>query len=187
MDMLTNLAKEFAGQSAPSSPSHPHSSPFQPPNGFTELDLDDHKHTVSKATQENPEDKEYFEQASKHVEANTSEHRPPSDDEREAAAHAHKKLYKEGADATSMDADAVGGAAAAEAIQKFLSGGGGDTKDLVAFAMTEASKLLSGSGAGADAGFKGQVMQKAAMMAFKSQLGGDKGGGGAMSLLSKFM
>ncbi|KAJ6504429.1 hypothetical protein DFH09DRAFT_1201643 [Mycena vulgaris] len=127
--------------------------------------MDDHEHTVNKATQENPDDAEYYQQASQH-----DQHRPPSDDEAEEAKQAHHKIYKKGEtdNMESMGADAVGGAAATEAIQKFLSGGGGDQKDLVAFAMTEASKLLGGN---ADPGFKGMVMQKAAMMAFKSQLG----------------
>ncbi|KAJ6604846.1 hypothetical protein DFH09DRAFT_1123935 [Mycena vulgaris] len=144
----------------------------------------DHEHTVNKATQENPDDAEYYQQASQHVANHTDQHRPPSDDEAEEAKQAHHKIYKKGEtdNMESMGADAVGGAAATEAIQKFLSGGGGDQKDLVAFAMTEASKLLGGN---ADPGFKGMVMQKAAMMAFKSQLGG--GGGGMMTVLQKFM
>jgi hypothetical protein len=54
--------------------------------------------------------------------------------------------------------------------------------------MKEASGLLnsSGGGGGVSSGFKGEVMQKVAMTAFKSQLSGG-GGGGMMTLLQKFM
>ncbi|KAJ6621170.1 hypothetical protein B0H10DRAFT_1945544 [Mycena sp. CBHHK59/15] len=157
-DFIVNIAQQFAGH--------------------------DHQHTVAKASQENPDDAEYYEQASKHVATHTDQHRPPSDDEREQVQQAHSRIYGQGeSNVKAMGVDAVGGAAAAEAIQKFLSGGGGDQKDLIAFAMTEASKLMGGE---TDSGFKGQVIQKAAMMALKSQLSGGSGGG-AMSLLSKFM
>ncbi|KAJ7110027.1 hypothetical protein C8R44DRAFT_801220 [Mycena epipterygia] len=144
----------------------------------------DHEHTVNKASEENPEDSQYYEEASKHVANHTDQHRPPSDEETEQAKQAHHQIYREGNkdNLESMGADAVGGAVATEAIQKFLSGGGGDSKDLVAFAMTQASALLGGD---AQPGFKAMVMKKAAMMAFKSQLGG--GGGGMMGMLQKFM
>ncbi|KAJ7103340.1 hypothetical protein B0H15DRAFT_207327 [Mycena belliarum] len=152
---------------------------------------DNHEHTVRKAAQENPDDAEYYENASKHVANHTNEHKPPSDDEVEEAKQAHHKIYRQGKqdDLESMGADAVGGAVATEAIQKFLGGGGGGSNDLVAFAMTQASQLLGGN---ADPGFKGQVMQKVAMMAFKSQLGGSGGGGGGggnamIGMLQKFL
>ncbi|KAJ7161393.1 hypothetical protein C8R43DRAFT_992718 [Mycena crocata] len=163
MENMLNLAQQFMG-------SH------------------EHEAVVKKAAQENPDDEEYYKQASEHVKSNTSQHNPPSDEEAEEAKAAHHKIYRQQqtSDMESMGSDAVGGAVATEAIQKFLQSGGSDPKDLIAFAMTEASKLMGGN---ADPGFKGAVMQKAAMMAFKSQLGGSGGGGGGgmMTMLQKFM
>ncbi|KAJ7225321.1 hypothetical protein GGX14DRAFT_556124 [Mycena pura] len=150
----------------------------------TNLAHDDPEAAVSKAAQENPEDEEYYRNASQHVANHPEQHRPPTDDEAEDAKAAHHQIYKKGnTDLESMGADAVGGAIATQAIQKFLGSGGGDTNDLLAFAMKEGTQLLGGN---ADPGFKGVVMQKAAMMVFKSQLSGG-GGGGAMSLLQKFL
>ncbi|KAJ7492439.1 hypothetical protein FB451DRAFT_1502811 [Mycena latifolia] len=145
----------------------------------------DHEQTVRKASQENPEDAEYYQQASQHVAEHTEHHRPLSDEEAENAKDAHDKIYKQGQtdDMQSMGADAVGGAVVTQVLKQFASGGGGNPQDLVAMAMTEASKLLGG---GADSGFKGQVMQKVAIMAFKSQLSGGSSGG-MMTLLQKFM
>lgn len=145
----------------------------------------DQEAAVSKAAQENPEDEKYYRDASRHVANHPEQHHPPTDDEAEAAKAAHHQIYKKHntTDLQSMGADAVGGAIATQAIQSFLGSGGGNTNDLLAFAMKEGTQLLGGN---ADPDFKGVVMQKAAMMVFKSQLSGG-GGGGAMSLLQKFL
>jgi len=84
----------------------------------------------------------------------------------------------------SHGADAVGGAVVTQVMQKVMAGGGSlDINTLMPLVMSEASNLLGGN---ANPGFKGEVMQKVAMMAFKSQLSGG-GGGGMMSILQKFM
>ncbi|KAF7311066.1 hypothetical protein HMN09_00650500 [Mycena chlorophos] len=152
---------------------------------FMSAQSHDQEETVSKAAQAgNPDDEHLYRQASEHVASHTEQHRPPSDEEAQAAKDAHAQIYKQGNNDNdslqSMGADAVGGAVATQAIQAFLGSGGGNTNDLMAFAMKEASSLLGGN---ADPGFKGMVMQKAAMMVFKSQLSGG-GGGGAMSMVS---
>jgi hypothetical protein len=51
--------------------------------------------------------------------------------------------------------------------------------------LSQASKVMGQSGA--SDGLKGQVMQKVAVMAFKSQFSGGGGGGGIASLASKFL
>jgi len=143
------------------------------------------QHAVSHAAQENPEDEEHYRRAAQHAANNTEEHRPLSDEEADRAKDAHQKIYHEKADVESMGSDAVGGAVITQVMKTMSSGGGGGgTDQLMSMAFTEASKLLGG---GADPGFKGEVMQKVAMMALKSQLSGGGGGGGMMTILQKFM
>ncbi|KAJ6575306.1 hypothetical protein B0H19DRAFT_1344221 [Mycena capillaripes] len=156
----------------------------------------ENQHAVSHAAQENPEDEEHYRRAAQHAANNTvrlpsdpiaysEEHRPLSDEEADRAKDAHQKIYHEKADVESMGSDAVGGAVITQVMKTMSSsGGGGGTDQLMSMAFTEASKLLGG---GADPGFKGEVMQKVAMMALKSQLSGGGGGGGMMTILQKFM
>ncbi|KAJ7170065.1 hypothetical protein C8R46DRAFT_1091021 [Mycena filopes] len=152
--------------------------------GLAQQFMASHEETVSKASAQNPEDEEYYKEASRHAHDNKEEHRPVSDDEVEEGKQAHAQIYQQGNkdNLESMGSSAVGGAVITQVMKQFSGGGGGKQEDFMAIAMTEASSLLGG---GADAGFKGEVMKKVAMMALKSQMSG--GGGGMMSIMQKFM
>ncbi|KAF7347674.1 hypothetical protein MVEN_01524500 [Mycena venus] len=149
------------------------------------------QHAARQAAEENPEDEEHYQRATQHVANHPEEHRPLSDDEAEDAKRAHQKIYQQNnkEDLESHGADAVGGAVVTEVMQKVMASGGNlDMNTLLPLVMKEASGLLnsSGGGGGVSSGFKGEVMQKVAMMAFKSQLSGGSGGG-MMTILQKFM
>ncbi|OCF32621.1 beta-flanking protein [Kwoniella heveanensis CBS 569] len=115
----------------------------------------------------------------------------------------HQQAYGQG-NAGSMSANAIGAAAAMQALKSFTSGdskaassGGGDMQSkIIGMAMSEAAKLFDQSG-GAASGNKqdavtsaGQVILK---LLLKSQFSGTTGGGnsgglsGLMSMASKFM
>ncbi|WVQ98042.1 hypothetical protein IAU59_005164 [Kwoniella sp. CBS 9459] len=115
----------------------------------------------------------------------------------------HQQAYGQG-NAGNMSANAIGAAAAMQALKSFTSGdskaagsGGGDMQSkIIGMAMSEAAKLFDQSG-GASSGNKqdavtsaGQVIMK---LMLKSQLSGMTGGGnsgglsGLMSMASKFM
>ncbi|KAJ7893543.1 hypothetical protein B0H13DRAFT_2037402 [Mycena leptocephala] len=159
--------------------------------GLAQQFMDNDRHAVRQAAEENPEDEEHYQRATQHITNHPEQHQPLSNDEAEAAKEAHQKIYKQNnkEDLESHGADAVGGAVVAEVMQKVMASGGNiDINTLLPLVMKEASGLLnsSGGGGGVSSGFKGEVMQKVAMTAFKSQLSGG-GGGGMMTLLQKFM
>ncbi|KAJ7446466.1 hypothetical protein B0H11DRAFT_380401 [Mycena galericulata] len=141
-----------------------------------------HQDAAAKASQQNPDDAQLYQQASQHIANHPEQHQAPTDEEAQAAKDAHHEIYHKGntSNMESMGSDAVGGAVATQAIQAFMNSG--QSGDVMQMVMTEASSLLGGS---SNSDFKSQVMQKAAMMVFKSQMGG--GGGGMMSMLQKFM
>ncbi|WWD00571.1 hypothetical protein V866_007506 [Kwoniella sp. B9012] len=116
----------------------------------------------------------------------------------------HQQAYGQG-NASGMSANAIGSAAALQALKAFTSGdnqaakssGGGDMQSkIIGMAMSEAAKLFDQSG-GAAQGNKqdavtsaGQTIMK---LLIKSQFSGTTGGGnsgglsGLMSMASKFM
>ncbi|KAM3516253.1 hypothetical protein MY11210_000012 [Beauveria gryllotalpidicola] len=114
------------------------------------------------------------------------------------AAHQHDQVYNKGDNNTSVNA--MGTAAAMQALKKFTSGGqqqNGGKNDFVSLAMGEASKLFdskAANGSVASGAEKQSVIQKAAEVAmklyFKSQLqqsGGSGGLGGLASMASQFI
>ncbi|KAJ6779569.1 hypothetical protein PWT90_09968 [Aphanocladium album] len=116
-------------------------------------------------------------------------------DEKEAAEK-HDQVYNKGDKDTSVNA--MGTAAAMQALKKFTSGGkeeSGSKNDFVSLAMGEASKLFdskAADGSVANNADKQSVIQKAAEVAmklyFKSQMEQSGGGlGGLANMASKFI
>ncbi|KAJ3477362.1 hypothetical protein NLG97_g8863 [Lecanicillium saksenae] len=112
------------------------------------------------------------------------------------AADKHDQVYNKGDSNSSVNA--MGTAAAMQALKKFTSGGkeeGGSKNDFVSLAMGEASKLFdskSADGSAAKGADKQSVIQKAAEVAmklyFKSQMEKSGGGiGGLANLASNFI
>ncbi|KAM3546498.1 hypothetical protein ARSEF1564_000556 [Beauveria bassiana] len=114
------------------------------------------------------------------------------------AADKHDQVYNKGDNNTSVNA--MGTAAAMQALKKFTSGGQeekGGKNDFISLAMGEASKLFdskAADGSVASGAEKQSVIQKAAEVAmklyFKSQLqqsGGSGGLGGLASMASQFI
>ncbi|OAA41166.1 beta-flanking protein [Beauveria brongniartii RCEF 3172] len=114
------------------------------------------------------------------------------------AADKHDQVYNKGDNNTSVNA--MGTAAAMQALKKFTSGGQeekGSKNDFISLAMGEASKLFdskAADGSVASGAEKQSVIQKAAEVAmklyFKSQLqqsGGSGGLGGLASMASQFI
>ncbi|OAR01401.1 hypothetical protein LLEC1_06897 [Akanthomyces lecanii] len=113
------------------------------------------------------------------------------------AADKHDQVYNKGDNDTSVNA--MGTAAAMQALKKFTSGGkeegNGGKNDFVSLAMGEASKLFdskSAEGTAASGADKSSVMQKAAEVAmklyFKSQMQQSGGGlGGLANMASQFI
>ncbi|KAM3561124.1 hypothetical protein MY1884_002547 [Beauveria asiatica] len=114
------------------------------------------------------------------------------------AAEKHDQVYNKGDNNTSVNA--MGTAAAMQALNKFTSGGQeekGGKNDFISLAMGEASKLFdskAADGSVASGAEKQSVIQKAAEVAmklyFKSQLqqsGGSGGLGGLASMASQFI
>ncbi|KAM3428867.1 hypothetical protein MY4824_008572 [Beauveria thailandica] len=114
------------------------------------------------------------------------------------AAEKHDQVYNKGDNNTSVNA--MGTAAAMQALKKFTSGGQeekGGKNDFISLAMGEASKLFdskAADGSVASGAEKQSVIQKAAEVAmklyFKSQLqqsGGSGGLGGLASMASQFI
>ncbi|EJP69440.1 uncharacterized protein BBA_01405 [Beauveria bassiana ARSEF 2860] len=112
------------------------------------------------------------------------------------AADKHDQVYNKGDNNTSVNA--MGTAAAMQALKKFTSGGQeekGGKNDFISLAMGEASKLFdskAADGSVASGADKQSVIQKAAEVAmklyFKSQVEKQGGGlGGLASMASQFI
>ncbi|ATY61419.1 hypothetical protein A9K55_007526 [Cordyceps militaris] len=112
------------------------------------------------------------------------------------AAEKHDQVYNKGDNNSSVNA--MGTAAAMQALKKFTAGGkeeGGNKNDFVSLAMGEASKLFdnkAADGSVANGADKSSVIQKAAEVAmklyFKSQMQQSGGGlGGLASMASNFI
>ncbi|TQV96252.1 hypothetical protein V2A60_003322 [Cordyceps javanica] len=112
------------------------------------------------------------------------------------AADKHDQVYNKGDSNSSVNA--MGTAAAMQALKKFTSGGkeeGGNKNDFVSLAMGEASKLFdskAADGSVANNADKGSVIQKAAEVAmklyFKSQMQQSGGGlGGLANMAQQFI
>jgi len=159
----------------------------------------DHDEVVRTAEQHGHSgDSSLYRNAMEHVNGNQHQHNKGINEDEVQAAH--HEAYNQGG-ASNLSAEAMGGAAALQALKSFTSGGGGgggggSNSQLISLAMGEASKLFDKSG-GAASGNKQDVVSGAAMTVVKLLVqskassimgGGNSGGmGSLMGLASKFM
>ena len=121
------------------------------------------------------------------------QHLQNQDIDEQQAVQAHQQMY--GNQGGSANTQNMGMAAAMQALKTFTGGkggGGGGQNQFIGMAMAEASKLFDQQSAQGNAppGGKQNAISSAAQMALKmymkSEMGGGSGGGGLMSLASKF-
>ncbi|KAH7107057.1 hypothetical protein BKA62DRAFT_825636 [Auriculariales sp. MPI-PUGE-AT-0066] len=145
----------------------------------------DHDQAVQKASSNaaGSGDSSLFSQALSYATSNKSAHQQPVDEE--STINAHKTAYEDG-DASKLDANGIGGAAALQILKQYTSGGSGgggggkSQSDLIGLAMSEAAKLFDSKG-GAQSGDKQEAVNGAAMTIVKllvqSKFGGGTTGG----------
>ncbi|KIK68538.1 hypothetical protein GYMLUDRAFT_723090 [Collybiopsis luxurians FD-317 M1] len=201
MDSFINLAKQ--GYEAYSE-SHSnvsrtggseYNSPDNQPQGQHRPSFNEDE-VVETASQQGSGHSSMFSHAMNYVKNNSSEHEEPIDEEH--VTNSHKEAYERG-NAGSLDAGAMGSAAALQIFKQFASGGSGggsSQSQLISMAMAEASNLFESSG-GASSGSKQDAVNGAGMMVMKmlvqskmsSMMGGGNSGGlgGLMGLASKFL
>jgi len=166
------------------------------------LDLDE-SHVVNTAKEHGTEDDDLFSQGLSFIKSKLGGGVSHEIDE-EGVQKAHSEVYEKG-NAGSLDASALGSAAALQALKNFTSGGsssnggssgGGNTQSkLIGLAMAEASKLFDSKGASGgnkqDAvnGAAETVLKLLLKSKFKSVVGGSNSGGlgGLAGLAGKFI
>ncbi|EPQ60406.1 hypothetical protein GLOTRDRAFT_113054 [Gloeophyllum trabeum ATCC 11539] len=208
MDNIMNLAKQGyqaysesqsnnvnkTGGQEYNSPHHSN----QGQGGYNDGPDIDHDEAVRTATSQGSGDSSLFSSAMSFLSNNKTEHQQPVDEQ--GVQDAHRKVYQEG-DGSGMDASALGGAAALQALKSFTSsggsssGGGNMQTKLISMAMAEATQLFDSKGA--VSGNKQDAVNSAAMTVMKllvqSKFSGTTGGGNSgglgslMGLASKFM
>jgi len=141
-----------------------------------------------------------FNNALGYLNQNQSQHTQPIDEQQ--VQNAHAEAYEKG-NASSLDANSLGSAAAMQVLKSFTSGGGssggnGNTQtQLISMAMSEASKLFDSQGSAS--GQKQDAINGAVMTVMKMVVqskmggapttgGGNSGGlGSLMGLASQFL
>ncbi|QRV83323.1 beta-flanking protein [Ceratobasidium sp. AG-Ba] len=145
-------------------------------------------------------DSSMFGSAMSFLNQNQSQHTQPIDEQ--SVQNAHAEAYQKG-NASSLDSNSLGAAAAMQVLQKFTSGGGSSggsgnsQSQLISMAMAEATKLFDSQGG--SSGGKQDAVNSAAMTVMKllvqSKMGGAQTTGGAnsgglgqlMGMASQFM